>query len=78
MTKLTARVASFDEFKRMTQDRGGFVEAPWCGSTECEDKIKEDTGATIRAVPFTENPTDKGCVYCGRPSRTLVHFARAY
>jgi prolyl-tRNA synthetase len=78
VSRLTARVANFDEFKRVTQDQGGFVEAPWCGSTECEDKIKEETGATIRAVPFTDNRTDKGCVYCGQPSKTLVHFAKAY
>ncbi|MGQ9668112.1 MAG: His/Gly/Thr/Pro-type tRNA ligase C-terminal domain-containing protein, partial [Anaerolineae bacterium] len=56
----------------------GFALAPWCGSEECEAKVKEDTKATTRCIPF-EQPEEVGpCVVCGRPAEKQVLFARAY
>ena len=51
----------------------------WCGSRECEDKIKEETGATLRCVPFKQEDigSDK-CVCCGKKADKLAYFARAY
>jgi prolyl-tRNA synthetase len=57
----------------------GFVRAAWCGERECEDAIKEQTGATSRYMPFDQSdmPSD-ACVYCGKPAMKLMLFAKAY
>ena len=57
---------------------GGFLRARHCGSGDCEDRIKDETKATIRVLPF-EAPPDRGpCVRCGSASTARVVFARAY
>ncbi len=78
MKELTTSVTHYNDFKRVLENRGGFLEAPWCGLTECEDKIKEETGATIRAVPFTAQQTQASCIYCGQAAKSIVSFARSY
>jgi prolyl-tRNA synthetase len=71
-------VDSYDEFKRILDDRGGFISAHWDGTAETEEKIKEETKATIRVIPL-HNPGEKGiCIYSGKPSEQRVIFARAY
>jgi prolyl-tRNA synthetase len=71
-------VLSYDDFKDTLEKKGGFIKASWCGKTDCEEKIKEETGATVRIVPFEkEHPTAK-CVYCGEEAKELVYFARSY
>ena len=56
----------------------GFAFSPWCGSAECEAKIKEETRATMRCIPF-DQPAEAGvCVYCGKPAAERAIFARAY
>ncbi|MGO5358331.1 proline--tRNA ligase [Anaerofustis sp. LCP19S3_F7] len=68
-----------DEFKKVQSESLGFVKAMWCGCRECEDKIKEETGATLRCVPFKQEDigSDK-CVCCGKKADKLAYFARAY
>jgi prolyl-tRNA synthetase len=59
-------------------DKGGFISAHWDGTAETEEKIKEETKATIRVIPLN-NPKEQGkCVYTGNPSDQRVIFARAY
>ena len=71
-------VKTYAEFKKCLRSKGGFIKASWCTSPECEEKIKEETGATIRLIPFeTEKPLHN-CVYCGRESKETVYFARSY
>jgi len=71
-------VKSYEEFKEVLQTKGGFIKASWCGSQECERGIKEETGATIRIIPFEkEDPVSK-CIYCGGEAKELVYFARSY
>ncbi len=71
-------VKSYEEFKEVLQTKGGFIKASWCGSQECERRIKEETGATIRIIPFEkEDPVSK-CIYCGGEAKELVYFARSY
>jgi prolyl-tRNA synthetase len=74
----TMRTAnSYDEFKQMIEEPG-FIWAHWDGTRETEDKIQEETKATIRCIPF-EAPTEPGqCIVTGRPSARRVVFARAY
>ncbi|MEO8073861.1 MAG: proline--tRNA ligase [Acidobacteriota bacterium] len=73
----TFTVDSWEEFKEQIE-KGGFILAHWDGTSETEEKIKEETKATIRCIPFdakTEEGTD---VYSGKPSKQRVVFARAY
>jgi prolyl-tRNA synthetase len=73
----TFRVDTWDEFKDQVE-RGGFILAHWDGTAETEDKIKDETKATIRCIPL-DAPEEAGkCVYSGSPSNKRVIFARAY
>ncbi len=56
----------------------GFVKAMWCGSRECEDAIKDETGATTRCIPFDEEQIDDKCICCGEKAKHMVYFAKAY
>jgi prolyl-tRNA synthetase len=71
-------VKSYKEFKEVLQTKGGFIKASWCGSRECERKIKEETGATIRIIPFEREDPISSCIYCGSEAKELVYFARSY
>jgi prolyl-tRNA synthetase len=74
----TTRVESYDEFKEVLDSKGGFIQAHWDGSEETEMKIKDDTKATIRCIPF-HLPEEEGTdMISGRPSKQLVYFAKAY
>jgi prolyl-tRNA synthetase len=71
-------VDSYDEFKRVVEDPGGFVLAHWDGTRETEDRIQAETKATIRCIPF-DRPKEPGqCMVTGRPSAGRVVFALAY
>jgi prolyl-tRNA synthetase len=59
-------------------DNGGFLYAPWCGQESCEEKIKDETGAEIRVIPFDGTDHDSKCVYCGKQSTSIPIFARGY
>ncbi len=74
----TSTVQSYEEFKKVICDKGGFVRAAWCGSADCEAKIKDETGATIRVRPFQKEESTMNCVYCGQKAKELVYFARSY
>lgn len=69
---------SYDEFKNILDEKGGFISAHWDGTSETENTIKEETKATIRCITF-DNPQEKGfCIRTGKPSSQRVLFARAY
>jgi prolyl-tRNA synthetase, family I len=74
----TYKADSYDEFKKILDEKGGFVLAHWDGTSETETLIKEETKATIRCIPFN-NPQEEGkCIRTGKPSTQRVWFARAY
>ena len=74
----TYKTDSWDEFKDILENKGGFVLAHWDGTAETEAAIKEEVKATIRCIPF-DNPQENGkCIYSGKPSKERVLFARAY
>ncbi len=74
----THQVSTYDEFKRTLDEKGGFVLAHWDGTPETEEKIKEETKATIRCI-LLDSFEEKGvCIYSGKPSNKKVVFARAY
>jgi prolyl-tRNA synthetase len=74
----TTSVDSYDEFKKVLDEKGGFIEAHWDGTPETEAAIKEDTKATIRCIPLDAKEEVGFCVYSGKPSTRRVLFARAY
>ena len=71
-------VSDYNEFKKIIEDKRGIIKTYWCGNEDCEDKVKEETKASIRCIPFEENETSGKCIYCGKKTSTLVYFARAY
>jgi prolyl-tRNA synthetase len=74
----TSSAESLDELARALKAKPGFVRAHWCGSAECEAKVKADTGATIRCIPLAEPEEAGSCLVDGRPSAKRALFARAY
>ena len=74
----THRVDSYDDFKAVFNNGGGFVEAHWNGSPEVEAKIKQVTKATIRLIPMDESAEPGKCIVTGEPSERRVIFAQAY
>ena len=74
----TSRPASYAEFKSIIAGKGGFIRAGWCGQKECEEKIKQDTGADIRVLPFEQDELPEKCIYCGQECKKAAIFGRAY
>jgi prolyl-tRNA synthetase len=71
-------VQTYEEFKETLKTKGGFIRASWCGSPNCEEKIKEETGATIRLKPFEKEKPVAPCVFGGEKAEEMVYFARSY
>ncbi|VUZ27805.1 Proline--tRNA ligase [Acetobacterium wieringae] len=77
----TSTAENIDEFKKNLSENPGFVKAMWCGERSCEDQIKEETGASIRCIPFEDEQEvlyEGKCVCCGKPAQKMAYFARAY
>ncbi len=74
----TKEISDYSEFKSGIETGGGFFNAPWCGKSECEEKIKEETGADIRVIPFGSEDSGKKCMYCQEQSVYVPIFARGY
>ncbi len=69
---------NWEEFVKLLDEKGGFISAHWDGTGETEDKIKEQTKATIRCIPLNNKLEDGVCILTGKPSTQRVLFARAY
>tara|TARA_B100000900_G_scaffold322313_1_gene281708 strand:+ start:420 stop:1895 length:1476 start_codon:yes stop_codon:yes gene_type:complete len=76
--KNTHQVNSYDEFKKLLENKGGFIYAHWDGTPETENLIKEETKATIRCIPLNGNKESGRCMVTGKPSPKRVLFAKAY
>lgn len=77
-TANTTKVDNYQEFKEVLAEKGGFISAHWDGTPETEQKIKEETKATIRCIPFNGDKEEGKCIYSGKPSSQRVLFAIAY
>jgi prolyl-tRNA synthetase len=77
-TKNTTEVKSYDEFKEVLNFKGGFILAHWDGTSETEEKIKNETKATIRCIPLDAKNEPGSCMITGKPSNKKVLFAKAY
>ena len=71
-------VTDYQEFKKVLEEKGGFISAHWDGTNETEERIKEETKATIRCIPIDQKKESGVCVYSGKPSSGRVLFAKAY
>lgn len=74
----TTSVTSMDQFEQTIEEKGGFIKAMWCGEIDCEEKIREATGATSRCIPFEQEKVADTCVCCGEEAKDMVYWARAY
>ena len=75
---MITKVDTYDEFKRVLEEKGGFILAHWDGTPETEEQIKNETKATIRCIPV-DAPAEEGkCMISGKPSHRRVLFAKAY
>ena len=72
------KIDSYDEFKEAIEEKGGFLYAHWCGDSECEQKVQDETKATIRCIPFDQEGEPGACMCCGKTSERRVPFAKAY
>lgn len=70
--------SDYEEFKRIMEEKRGFFVASWCGDPRCEEKVKNDTKATIRLIPFDMEPEHEKCIACGEKAAEVAYFARAY
>ncbi|RHW38067.1 proline--tRNA ligase [Neobacillus notoginsengisoli] len=78
LEKKTSKAADLGEFKASLEKNPGMIKAMWCGKRECEDKIKEETGATSRCIPFEQERVSDSCVCCGEKAESMVVWAKAY
>ena len=76
--EMTTKVDSYEEFKQVLKQKGGFILAHWDGTNETEQKIKDETKATIRCIPLDSEPEEGKCMVTGKPSKQRVVFAVAY
>lgn len=74
----TFTAKTYDEFKDIIANKPGFVKAMWCGEEACELKIKEETTATSRCMPFEQEQISETCVCCGKPAKAMVYWGKAY
>jgi prolyl-tRNA synthetase len=74
----TYKTVKWDEFVDIIQNKGGFVDAAWCGASDCEAEVKEKTGATIRVIMDSSLKPDGVCIHCGKEAKKQVIFAKAY
>ncbi len=74
----TRQVDTYEDFKKIIKDSGGFIKCGWDGNPDTEAAIKEETKATIRCIPFDEKPEGKRCIYSGKKAKHEVIFAKAY
>ncbi len=69
---------SYDEMKNIIAEKNGFIKTFWCGEADCEARIKDETMATIRVIPFDQPKEMRPCIACGKPGAHQAIFAKAY
>ena len=74
----TQIATTMQEFEKKINEKQGYIKAMWCGNRDCEDKIKELTGAPSRCIPFEQEHISNKCVCCGKGAKRLVIFGRQY
>ena len=78
LTRNTRSAATLDEMKTVFNEHGGFINTMWCGSQECEMKMREEVGVTARCIPYEQERVGDICLICNKPSDTMVVWGLAY
>ena len=78
MKAKTTIARNMEELKKNLEENQGYVKTMWCGNQECEDKVKEVTGAPSRCIPFEQEHLSDTCVCCGKPADKMVVWGRQY
>ncbi|MDN5351843.1 MAG: prolyl-tRNA synthetase [Clostridiales bacterium] len=74
----TYTIDNYETFKTVMAETPGFVKTMWCGDMACEEKVKAETGVTIRCIPFEQEQLGDTCPFCGKPAKHMVYMAKAY
>ncbi|ETI67124.1 prolyl-tRNA synthetase [Neobacillus vireti LMG 21834] len=74
----TSVALTLPELQESLEAKPGFIKAMWCGELDCEEKIKEEAGATSRCIPFEQEQLSDSCVCCGKEAKQMVYWAKAY
>ncbi len=74
----THEASTLDELKKVLSQKGGIVRVPWCGSADCEAKMKEETGGKVLNVPLDKQPAKRSCAVCGADAPGVANFGRSY
>ncbi|GAU76766.1 proline--tRNA ligase [Fusibacter sp. 3D3] len=69
---------TYEEFKQKMIETPGFAKTMWCGEEACEERVKNETGVTIRCIPFEQENLGDVCPFCGKPAQHMVYMAKAY
>ncbi len=69
---------SLEEAKAIQAEKGGFIKTMWCGSEECEIRMKEEAGMTSRCIPFHQEHLGDTCAICGKPAKHMIYWGVAY
>ena len=78
MSARTTVAYSLDEILNNLNNNQGYVKTMWCESVECENKVKEVTGAHSRCIPFKQEVLDNKCAICGKPAKKMIVWGRQY
>jgi prolyl-tRNA synthetase len=78
LMKHQTEVHTFDELKQVMDQNLGYAKAMWCGSNACEQKVKDETSATARVMPFNQQVFQNQCSICQAEAKQVVFFAKAY
>ncbi len=69
---------TYEEIKKLAEEKPGFIRTMWCGDLECEMKMKEDAGLTSRCMPFDQEQISDVCPICGKPAKKMIYWGKAY
>ncbi len=75
---MTYDALNLEQMKEIADTKPGFIRAMWCGSRECEDKLKEVAGVTSRCIPFEQEHLSDTCVCCGKKADKMLYWGKAY
>ena len=76
--EMTYTANNLEEIKEIADTKPGFIKSMWCGSRECEDRLKEIAGITSRCIPFEQETIGDKCVCCGKPAHKMIYWGKAY
>lgn len=76
--EMTYTANNLEEIKKIAETKPGFIKSMWCGSLECEEKLKEEAGITSRCMPLVQENLGTKCVCCGKPATKMIYWGKAY